>query len=329
MTPPKLIIQIPCYNEAETLRTTVEALPRSIPGVGSVEVLIIDDGSADETVRVARECGVDHIVAHSHNLGLAKAFMTGIKAGLGKGADLIVNTDADNQYCADDIPKLVQPILEGRADMVIGTRPIGKIKHFSPIKKMLQWLGSWFVRRSSGVHVEDAPSGFRAFSRAAALKMNVFTDYTYTLETIIQAGREGMAVVCVPIRVNGDLRPSRLVKSIPSYISQSILTVFRIVIVYHPLRNFLFAGWLLITAGILIGARFLVYYFMGDGEGKIQSLILAAIFIGLGFQTCVLGVLADLISVNRRLLQEMQGTVRDLHAEPQGKSMEKQPASDS
>lgn len=302
----KLIIQIPCFNEAATLPVTLAELPREIPGVDCVEVLIIDDGSTDDTVAVARRHGVHHVVGFRKNQGLARSFMLGIHACLERGADIIVNTDADNQYVGADIEKLVRPILEGQADLVIGARPIANIAHFSPIKKVLQRIGSWVVRIVSGTDVADAPSGFRAISREAALSLNVFSSYTYTLETVIQAGLKNMSVVSVPIRVNGDLRPSRLVKSIPSYVKRSILTIFRIFVVYQPLKFFLFVGAIPFLAGLALGIRFLVYYFQGAGQGHVQSLILTAVLLLLGFQTFLLGVLSDLLSVNRRLLEDLQ-----------------------
>jgi glycosyltransferase involved in cell wall biosynthesis len=302
----KLIIQIPCLNEAETLPVVLADLPRHIPGIDRVEVLIIDDGSSDDTVGVARRHGVHHVVGFRKNQGLARAFMLGIHGCLERGADIIVNTDADNQYMAADIPKLVQPILEGRADLVIGARPIGEIQHFSPIKKLLQRFGSWVVRGVSGTEVADAPSGFRAFSREAALALNVFSNYTYTLETVIQAGQKNMKLLSVPIRVNGDLRPSRLVKSVTSYVKRSILTIFRIFIIYQPLRFFLTVGMVPFLLGLVLGARFLVFYFTDGGAGHIQSLILAAVLLVVGFLTFLLAVLADLLSVNRRLLEELQ-----------------------
>jgi len=302
----KLIIQIPCLNEAETLAIALADLPKSIPGIDAIEVLIIDDGSRDDTVGVARKNGVQHVVGFSSNQGLARAFMLGIESCLERGADIIVNTDADNQYCGEDIAKLVRPILEGRADFVIGTRPIVNIEHFSPIKKLLQRLGSSVVRMVSGTDVADAPSGFRAITRDVALRLNVFSRYTYTLETIIQAGQKNMKVVSVPIRVNGDLRPSRLVRSIPSYIKRSIVTMFRIFIVYQPLRFFLTVSVFPLLAGAVIAGRFVVYYLHGSGNGHVQSLILAAVLLILGFLTFLLAILADLLSVNRRLLEELQ-----------------------
>ncbi len=302
----KLIIQIPCYNEAGTLAIALDALPRSIPGFDSIEWLIIDDGSTDDTVKVARECGVDHVVRHSRNQGLAKGFMTGLNACIRLGADVIVNTDADNQYNADDIPLLTQPILEQCADIVVGSRPIEAIEHFSPAKKMLQKLGSWVVRVASRTDIPDAPSGFRAMTRAAAQRLMVFNDYTYTLETIIQAGQKNMAITSVPIRVNEDLRPSRLVNSIPSYIKRSIVTIVRIFIIYRPFRFFGTIGAVLLFFGFLVSLRFLLDYMGGQGDGHIQSLILAAILIVAGFQTILVAFLADLIAANRRLMEEVR-----------------------
>ncbi len=302
----KLIIQIPCYNEEESLPVTLKYLPRKVRGFKTVEWLIINDGSSDKTVEVAKKLGVDHVVNFTSNQGLSKVFPAGLQACLKLGADVIVNTDADNQYNADDIPKLIEPILEGRADMVIGARPISDIKHFSIIKKMLQKLGSYVVRKVSMTDIPDAPSGFRAISREAALHLHVFNSYTYTLETIIQAGRMNMAVCSVPIRVNADLRPSRLVKSIPDYVKKSIITIFRIFIIYEPFKFFLSMGVFLFTAGFFVGARFLYFYFTGNGGGHIQSLILSSILLGIGFQTILVAFLADLISVNRRLLEDIK-----------------------
>ncbi len=306
----KLIIQIPCYNEEKTLPITLKELPRHVPGFDKVEWLIIDDGSTDKTVEIAKAFGVDHIIRHPKNLGLAKVFMTGLDACLRLGADVIVNTDADNQYCADDIPKLVKPILDGKAEMVIGVRPIEKIKHFSTTKKFLSKIGSWVVRIASRTNISDAPSGFRAISKEAALRLNVFNEYTYTLETIIQAGQKNMAVASVPIRVNKELRPSRLIKSIPSYIKRSIITIIRIFVVYRPFRFFFTIGSILFGFGFLLGLRFLYYYFTGNGSGHIQSVILAGVLLGMGFQTILVAFLADLLAVNRKLLEEVQYRLR-------------------
>lgn len=306
----KLIIQIPCYNEADSLPITLAALPREVPGFDCVEWLIIDDGSKDNTVEVARRLGVDHVVSMKKNMGLAKVFMAGIDACLQNGADVIVNTDADNQYEAADIPLLTQPILEGRADIVIGERPISAISHFSPLKKMLQKIGSWVVRIASKTRIPDAPSGFRAFSRNAARNLMVFSEYTYTLETIIQAGQKNMAIVSVPVRTNGDLRPSRLVKSIGSYIKRSIITIIRIFIVYRPFRFFSFCGAALFLPGFILGIRFIYYYVLGKGGGHIQSLVLASLLMGMGFQAFLVAFLADLLAANRKMIEEIRYDVK-------------------
>lgn len=306
-----LIIQIPCLNEEETLTVTLDALPTRIDGVDKIEILIIDDGSTDGTVRVAQEWGVHHVISHPNNQGLAQAFMTGLQTALHLGADIIVNTDADNQYNADDIEKLIDPILNNKADLVIGARPITDIEHFSPLKKMLQKIGSSVVRIASKTDVADAPSGFRALSRNAAMRINVFTPYTYTLETIIQAGIKNMRVVDVPIRTNADLRPSRLVSSKSEYVRKSIITIFRVAIIYRPLRFFALIGGILFLAGVFVGIRFLFYFVSGEGGGHVQSLILAAILMLIGFNAGTLGVVSDLISVNRKLLEEIQGYLRE------------------
>jgi glycosyltransferase involved in cell wall biosynthesis len=297
---------MPCFNEAGTLEIALSALPRDVEGFDCVEWLIIDDGSTDETVKVAQRCGVDHIVQHMGNKGLAVAFMTGIENSLKFGADVIVNTDADNQYDARNIPDLVKPILEHRSEMVIGARPINAIEHFSPAKKLLQKIGSWVVRGASKTNIPDAPSGFRAFSKSAAQKLIVFSEYTYTLETIIQAGQKDISVCSVDVGVNEDLRPSRLVKSIPSYIQRSIFTIIRIYVIYRPFRFFLTLGALLFFVGLLISLRYMYFYFFENGEGHIQSLILSAIFIMMGFQTILVSFLADLLSANRKLLEDIR-----------------------
>ncbi len=302
----KLIIQIPCYNEAATLSTALAELPRKVRGFDKVEWLIVNDGSTDATMEVARKCRVDHIVSFKRNQGLARAYMAGLRASLELGADVIVNTDADNQYRAEDIPALAAPILAGKADIVIGVRPIKTIQHFSLLKKVLQWLGSAVVRGVSGTSVEDAPSGFRAVSREAAMRLHVFNDYTYTLETIIQAGRKNMVVASVPVRVNQDIRPSRLVKSIPRYIRKSVFTMLRIFVVYRPFRFFIAIGGSVFAVGVLLGLRFLVLLLIGGGGGHVQSLILASILLGIGFQTMLTAFLADLLAVNRTLLEEIE-----------------------
>lgn len=302
----KLIIQIPCYNEAETLAITLQALPREVAGFDSVEWLIINDGSTDKTVAVAQQCGVDHVVNFQQNRGLARGFMAGIKECLCQGADVIVNTDADNQYDARDIPNLVAPILEGEAEYVIGERPISATEHFSEPKKWLQQLGSWVVRKASGTDVPDAPSGFRAMSRYCARQLNVYSDYTYTLETIIQAGRKNIVVTSVPVRTNEDLRPSRLVSSIPDYIGRSIFTIVRIFVVYKPFKFFMAIAALLLGTGFLLGIRFIYFYVSGEGDGHIQSVILCGALLAMGFQTSLIAFVADLLSVNRLLLEELR-----------------------
>ncbi|MBD5647800.1 MAG: glycosyltransferase family 2 protein [Desulfovibrio sp.] len=305
----KLIIQIPCFNEAETLAVALAALPRTVPGFDSVEWLVIDDGSTDRTEEVAKLCGVDYIVSHPQNQGLARAFMTGINACLALGADVIVNTDADNQYAADDIPALVKPILECRAEIVVGARPIAEIRHFSAVKKFLQRLGSFVVRIASGTEIPDAPSGFRAMSRSAALQLIVYNKYTYTLETIIQAGQLGIPITSVPVRVNEELRPSRLVKSISSYIMRNIFTILRIFVLYRPFLFFMTIGSLLFLCGMFISMRFLIYYFSGAGNGHIQSLILGAVLLSAGVGTWLMAVISSLLASNRRLLEDIRTTL--------------------
>jgi glycosyltransferase involved in cell wall biosynthesis len=302
----KLVIQIPCLNEEATLGATLAALPRTVPGFDRVEWLIIDDGSRDRTVEVARAAGVDHIVTLPHNQGLARAFMAGIEASLKVGADVIVNTDADNQYDATAIPRLVQPILEERAQIVIGERPIMRVREFSPIKKLLQRLGSAVVAFASSTRIADAPSGFRAIHREAALRLCVFNDYTYTLETIIQAGRKSIPIASVPVEVNAATRESRLVKSIPAYVRRSLFTILRIFILYKPLRFFLWLGAAFLLPGVLIGVRFVLDYLRGDGAGHIQSLILSAVLILTAVIVFAAGLIADLIAANRVLLEEVR-----------------------
>lgn len=302
----KLIIQIPCYNEAETLNIALGALPRDVPGFDTVEWLIINDGSTDDTVKIAKQCGVDHIVNFKTNQGLAKGFMAGISECLKQDADIIVNTDADNQYEAQDIPELVRPILEHQADYVIGERPISQTDHFSPIKKFLQKLGSWSVRKASNTDIPDAPSGFRAMTRDCAQQLNVYNDYTYTLETLIQAGQKNMAIMSVPIRTNPDLRPSRLLSSIPDYIKRSVITIVRIFVVYRPFRFFMTIAIILFGLGFLLGLRFLYFYFTGNGTGHMQSVVLAGVLMGMGFQTGLIAFVADLLAVNRKLLENIK-----------------------
>ena len=300
----KLIIQIPCLNEATTLEETLADLPRQLPGVDEIELLIVDDGSTDGTAEVARELGADHVVQHARNMGLAAAFSTGLEACIRLGADIIVNTDADNQYRGEDIAKLVEPIVAGRADLVVGDRGVGTLSHFSPIKRLLQRLGSWVVARASGVETPDATSGFRALTREAAMRTLVLSEYSYTLETLIQAGSSRMAIEFVPIRVNANTRPSRLMTSIPQYIRSSGVTIVRTYAMYRPLRVFTLLGLALIFLGAIPGARFLVFFFFGDPVGHIQSLILASILLIVGFQILLIGLVADLISFNRKILEE-------------------------
>ena len=302
----KLIIQIPCYNEAETLEVALNDLPKKLDGVDEIEYLIINDGSHDNTVEVARKWGVHHVVNFKQNKGLAKGFMAGLDGCLRCGADIIVNTDADNQYRGEDIAMLIRPILDGEADMVIGERPIDETEHFSYVKKKLQHFGSWVVRKASHTDIPDAPSGFRAFSREAAMRMNVVNDYTYTLETIVQAGREKIAITSVPIHTNAELRPSRLFKSIWSYVKKSILTILRAFMMYKPLMCFTLLAIPSTVIGLGIGVRFLIYLANGTGNGHIQSLILACTLIIIGFLTFMIGLVADVIAANRKILQDVQ-----------------------
>lgn len=306
----KLIIQIPCYNEAETLEIALNDLPKQIDGIDEIEYLIINDGSKDNTVEVARNWGVHHIVNFKRNRGLAKGFMAGLEGCLRNGADIIVNTDADNQYCGEDIEKLIRPILDGKADIVIGERPIDQTEHFSWLKKKLQHFGSWVVRKASKTNIPDAPSGFRAFSRDAAMRINVVNDYTYTLETIVQAGRNRMAITSVPIRTNPELRKSRLFHSMFGYVKKSILTILRAFMMYKPLYCFTIVAMVPALAGIGIGIRFLIFFFTGRGNGHTQSLMLACTLIIIGFITFVIGMLADVIAANRRILEDTQYHVR-------------------
>ena len=301
----KLIIQIPCLNEADTLAITLSELPRDVPGFDSVEWLIIDDGSNDNTAEVAHMNGVHHVVRHPVNRGLAEAFMTGVDACLKLGADVIVNTDADNQYTAADIPKLTAPILAGEAEIAIGARPINQTEHFSWIKKKLQHLGSWTVRMASRTDVADAPSGFRAISREAAMRLNVFNAYTYTLETIIQAGQSNMRVISVPIRTNADLRPSRLVKSIFSYVNHSLATILRVFVIYRPLMFFACLGGASTLIGVGVGIRFLYFYLNRSGDGHIQSVIFSSLCIIIGLLLFMMGLIGDLIATNRKLLERI------------------------
>ncbi len=311
----KLIVQIPCYNEEQTLPQTVADIPREIDGIDVVELLIIDDGSSDRTIEVARELGVNHIVVNKKNMGLARTFRRGLEASLFAGADIIVNTDGDNQYAGADIAKLVEPIIAGRADLVIGDRQTAKIAHFSPFKKLLQWLGSGVVRKLAGVWVPDAVSGFRAFSREAAIRTNVVSPFSYTIETVIQAGKKDMAVESVPISTNAKTRESRLFKSIPAFIERQLSTIVRMYAMYQPMRVFFFLGTGLMLLGFLPVLRFLYFYLTGDGDGHVQSLLLGGVLMMMGFIAYIAALVADLISFNRQLLEMTLEKVRRMELE--------------
>ena len=308
----KLIIQIPCYNEEETLHIALEALPKHIDGIDEIETLIINDGSKDNTVAEAKRCGVNYIVNFKRNKGLAHGFMAGIDACLRNGADIIVNTDADNQYCADDIEKLVKPIIEGKTDIVVGERPIDETEHFSPLKKKLQHFGSYVVRVASNTDIPDAPSGFRAYSKEAAMRLNVVNEYTYTLETIVQAGRSKIAMTSVLIRTNPELRESRLFNSMFGYVKKSMVTILRAFMMYKPLKFFSIIGSVLFMIGAIIGIRFLVFFCQGLGGGHVQSLILASTLLLIGFQTIIIGMQGDIIAANRKILEDIQYRVRKM-----------------
>ena len=302
----KLIVQIPCHNEADELPTTLAAIPRRIDDIDRVEVLVVDDGSTDATAEVARREGADHVIGFVRRRGLARAFKAGLNESLRLGADIIVNTDGDNQYEGADIPKLVAPILRGEADIVIGDRDAGSLPHFSFIKRRLQRIGSWVMRRLSGIDVADAPSGFRAYSREAALQLNVVTDFTYTLETLIQAGKRGLAVVDVPVRTNATNRSSRLARSTGHYVAYATAAMARAYAMYEPLRIITGVGLVMILGGVVLGVRFLYFrwFVAGLGAGNVQSLILAAILSIVGFLMLCVAILADLQATNRRLLEE-------------------------
>lgn len=301
----KLIIQIPCFNESQSIPETIASLPRQVNGIDEIEFLIIDDGSSDDTSQVAAAIGVHHIIRLNNHIGLAGAFVTGLEESLKRGADVIINTDADNQYHAGDIEKLLQPILEKKAEIVVGDRGVATLDAFSPTKRFLQKLGSWVVKQVSGLDTPDATSGFRAISREAALRTLVLSEYSYTLETLIQAGTRRINVAYVPVRTNPSTRPSRLMRNIPHYISNSTATIVRAYTMYRPLRVFTIIGMVLISIGAILGLRFTYFYFIGQGDGKIQSLILAAILSIVGFQTLLIGLVADLIGFNRKILEEV------------------------
>ena len=318
----KLIIQIPCYNEEATLPQTVADLPLEVEGINTVEYLIINDGSKDNTVKTAQSCGVHHVVSFTNNKGLSRGFMAGIDASLRLGADIIVNTDADNQYNGSDIEKLVRPILNGQADMVIGERPITDTEHFSWKKKKFQRFGSWVVRIASGTSVPDAPSGFRAYSRDAAMRINVVNPYTYTLETIVQAGVNRTAIKSVPIRTNPETRESRLFKSMFGYVRRSTSIIIRSYIMYRPLKFLGTIGSVFFSLGLIIGLRFLVLLIMGDVGQHIQSLILSSLLMMLGVIVIVCGILADTVSVNRKLLEDVQYRVKRMEIQAKSEQLQ-------
>ena len=314
----KLVIQIPCYNEAQTLPATVQALPRQLPGIETIEYLVIDDGSTDQTSEVARQVGIHHVVRLPRHAGLAAGFSAGLEACLQQGADIIINTDADNQYNAADMQHLIEPIQAGKADIVVGDRGVATLEAFSPLKRQLQRLGSWVVTRASGLHIPDATSGFRALSREAALHTLVLSEYSYTLETLIQAGARHMSVAYVPVRTNPQTRPSRLMRSIPHYLAYSGTTIVRAYTMYRPLRVFTILSALMMGGGLTLGLRYLYFYFIGQGGGHIQSVILAAVLFIIGFQTLLIGLLADLIGFNRIILEEILYRLRRIESTPTG-----------
>lgn len=321
----KLIIQIPAFNEEANIASALAALPTKIPGITSIETLLIDDGSTDSTVERARMAGVTHVVQLISNRGLSTAFVAGINASLRLGADIIVNTDADNQYAGADIARVVAPIVEGRAEVVIGDRDVRRSPHMSPVKKMLQRTGSWAVGLAAGMTIPDVTSGLRGFSRDAAFEINVFNPFTYTLETIIQSGNRNLKVESVIVRTNPPVRPSRLYRGVGSYVRKSVATIFRIYALYKPLKTFFLIGSLFLFAGFLLGARFL-YYFLAEGRaGHVQSLILASVFLIVGFHTMLIGLVADLISVNRRLSEELLIRMKKLEQRPVLKKQRAEP----
>ena len=306
----RLVVTIPAYNEAPWIGTAIRAIPRQVAGFDHVEVLVVDDGSTDGTGKAAREAGADHVVRHHSNRGLARAFSTGMQRALALGADVIVNTDADNQYVADGIHDLVRPIVEGDAELVVGARPIADMAHFSRTKRLFQRLGSWAVRRASGTDVPDAPSGFRAFTASAAQRFVILSRHTYTLEMLIQAGNSGMRVESVPVAVNPPVRPSRLMTSWPSYVRSSIVTIVRITVVYRPFRFFASIGVVFLVAGGSLIVRFLIFHFQGRGQGNVQSVIIGSLLATVGVQTIMTAFLADAVATNRRLLESLRHDIR-------------------
>jgi glycosyltransferase involved in cell wall biosynthesis len=323
----KLIIQIPCYNEEHTLPATLADIPREIEGIDKVEILIVDDGSTDDTIRVAEENGVDHIIVNRRNLGLARTFRKGLEACLQLGADIIVNTDGDNQYAGWDIPKLIQPILNEEAELVVGDRRTGDVQHFSRGKKILQWFGSGIVSRLAGVDIPDAVSGFRAISREAALKINIVSNFSYTTEMIIQAGKKHMAVVSVPVETNPKTRESRLFKSIPLFIQKQVSTMVRMYAMYQPLRVCFYLGSFFFLIGLIPIVRFLILYMMGQGAGHIQSLVIGGALLTLGFVAYLFGIVADVVNFNRHLIEVTLEKVRRLELIEAEKSKKNTPES--
>ena len=313
----KLIIQIPAFNEEATIAQALRDVPKKIDGITAIETLVVDDGSSDKTADAARKAGATHILQLKTHRGLSAAFVAGIDAALRLGADIIVNTDADNQYAGADIARLVVPIVKGTAEVVIGDREVAKSPHMSPLKRSLQRLGSWTVGRASGISVADVTSGFRAFSREAAMQINVFNPFTYTLETIIQAGNRNLGIQSVVVRTNAPTRPSRLFPGIGTYLRKSVATIFRIYTIYRPLKTFFAIGTVLVLLGAAISGRFLYYYYSRGAGGHIQSLILAAVFLVTGFQTWLIALLADLIAVNRRLTEDVLIRVKKLESPAQ------------
>ena len=311
----KLIIQIPCLNEAETLPATLADLPRHVPGIDQIEILVVDDGSTDDTVRVAQAGGVHHIVRLRRHKGLAAAFMAGIDAALKLGADFVVNTDGDNQYAGADIPKLLAPLLSGEADIVIGDRNIQALEHLSPSRKRLQWIGSWVVRQVSNTNVPDTTSGFRAYTREAALRMTIVSEFSYTLESIIQAGKKRLAIAHVTVSTNPLTRESRLFGSVWTYVKASAATIVRIYAMYEPLKVFASIGLTVFALGLAISLRFLYYYLTGTGLGDLQSLFLSAVLMIVGFQIALIGLLADVTAANRKLIEDLLYRVRTMELE--------------
>lgn len=301
----KLIVMIPCYNEEKTLPLVINSIPKKIPGIDVIETLVIDDGSKDKTIKVAQKYGVTHIIQNKGNKGLAYSFITGLEAALHYGADIIVNTDGDNQYPQEDIPRLIKPILEGKAEIVIADRQTNKIKEFGLLKKLLQKAGSWTVRFISGENIPDAVSGFRAYSRYAALQINIVSDFSYVIETIIQASKQKIPITSIKVKTNPKTRDSRLFNSMWEHIKRSASTTVRVYAMYEPLKVFMYIGFIVFLGGILVIIRFLYLMLFSIGGGHIQSLVVAGVLVLLGFQIMLIGLLADLIATNRKLTEKV------------------------